>query len=82
MRWVRFSQAGHTAYGIVEGTKIIDPVYVEDGVTLKGGSIGPNVSITGDQSAADNGVWEYERDALASARDTGPVPPAGTAAGR
>ena len=28
-----------------EGTKIIDPVYVEDGVTLKGGSIGPNVSI-------------------------------------
>ncbi len=28
-----------------QGTKIIDPVYVEDGVTLKGGSIGPNVSI-------------------------------------
>ena len=28
-----------------QGTKIIDPVYVEDGVTLRGGSIGPNVSI-------------------------------------
>lgn len=29
----------------VNGATIIDPVYIEDGVTLKGSTIGPNVSI-------------------------------------
>ncbi len=29
----------------VDGTTIIDPVYIEDGVTLTGSTIGPNVSI-------------------------------------
>jgi glucose-1-phosphate thymidylyltransferase len=29
----------------LDGSKVIDPVYVEDNVTLKGSTIGPNVSI-------------------------------------
>jgi len=29
----------------LDGSKIVDPVYIEDNVTLKGSTIGPNVSI-------------------------------------
>jgi len=59
-------KAARRPKSLPSGVKLVDPVYIEDNVTLKGSTIGPNVSVSAGSTIEDSEL----RDTIVGAKTT------------
>jgi len=57
-------KAARRPKSVPKGVTLVDPVYIEDGVTLKGSTIGPNVSVSAGSTIEDSQL----RDTIVGAK--------------